>query len=490
MSNERLIDKLVVLLSLDAKPYKKTEKEIGDVTKKTAETIEKGASKGDANDKKRDRERTKRERTDAARRRKDAQEQQRRNVELNDQLVGLGRTAAGMFLGFETLKGAATLFNSYVTNTAAMGRSAENLGVGVHEFQTFGAAIKLAGGDAEAAKAQFASMQQSIFAATTRGERSPFIQTLATMGVYLRDSKGNVKDLTALLNELADAMQKRGLNRAQAFQFLQGAGVGEDVANLLLAKNRQELLNKAAATSGINQNQVDRATQLQLKRDNLKNNIGGFGNEVGAAITSLLLGKFKTYVDEGLSPAAKGAKHTGSMFLPALDEIGKKHGLPSGLLSAVAFQESSLNPDAVNKKSGAAGIMQLRPSIFPGAGHDPIKDMEVAATELERLFKVFGTWEAALAAYNDGQGNIESLLKTGKRRNGESGLPEETTKYISNILGPTPAAGGSTANNTNSVVTGPVTIQTNANSISGAAEDFSEMLRRKQDVAQANGGMY
>lgn len=488
MSNERLIEKLVVMLSLNAKPYEKTEKEVAASTKKTAETVEKGVAKNDTNDKKRDRERIKRERAESARRRKEAQEITRRNSELNEQLVNLGRTAAGMFLGFETLKGAANLFNNYVTNTAAMGRSAENLGIGVHEFQTFGAAIKLAGGDAEAAKAQFASMQQAIFAATTRGERSPFVQTLATMGVYLRDARGQVKPLTELLNELADAMQKRGLNRAQAFQFLQGAGVGEDVANLLLAKNRQELLDKASKTSTINAYQTEAAADVQKKRENFKAGMAALGHAVGAGIDNLILGR-KMDFDPAMSPDARKASHTGSMFLPALDEIGKAHGLPDGLLSAVAYQESHLDPDAVNKKSGARGIMQLMPNVFKGAGQDPIKDMETAATELQRLFKVFGTWEAALAAYNDGQGNIESLLTTGKRKNGQSGLPAETANYIANVIGPTPIAAANNPDHTNTVTTGPVTIQTNASTISGAAEDFSATLKRKMDVSQANTGM-
>jgi len=51
-----------------------------------------------------------------------------------------------------------------------MGRTTQNLGVDLHEFQSFGAAIKLAGGDADAAKGQFASMAQALFALTTRGD--------------------------------------------------------------------------------------------------------------------------------------------------------------------------------------------------------------------------------------------------------------------------------------------------------------------------------
>jgi len=57
------------------------------------------------------------------------------------------------------------------------------------------------------------------------------------------------------------------------------------------------------------------------------------------------------------------------------------------------------------------------------------------------------------------------------------------------VLGPTPGAGAGGATNSNSVTTGPVTIQTSAASLSGVGEDFSEALRRKQDISQANTGM-
>lgn len=486
---ERLIDKLVVMLSLDAKPYEKTEKEVAGLQKKTADNIEKGSAKGDANDKKRDRERVKRERTEAARRRRAAQEQQRQNAQAKDQLEGLGRTAAAMFLGFETLKGAFNAFNSYTSNTSGMGRTTANLGVDLHEFQTFGAAIKLAGGDADAAKPQFASLAQALFALTTRGEVSPFTQSLATFGVYARDAKGQLKPLTQLLNELADAMERRGLNRAQAFQFLQGAGVGEDVANLLLAKNRKDLFAKAAATSIITPGAADRSQRLLEKRENFKNQVGALGNIAGEAITSVLLQDFTSF-DKGMSPAAIKAKHTGSMFLPAFDEIGKAHGLPDGLLSAIAYQESHINPDAVNAKSGARGLMQLNPAFHPNAGKDPVADIEEAATELERLFKQFGSWGAAVAAYNDGSGNISSLLSTGKRKNGGVGLPEETSRYIANVLGPTPSAGAGGNTNSSKVTTGDISIHTSSSTLSGVGEDFSEAIRRKSDISQANTGLY
>jgi hypothetical protein len=446
---ERLIDKLVVMLSLDAEPYKKTEKQVAALQKKTAETVEKGSTKGDTNDKKRAREREKRERAEATRKRRAAQEQERQNAKLKDDLTGLGKTAAAMFIGFETLKGAITAFNAYTTNVSGMGRTTQNLGVDIHEFQGFGAAVKLAGGDADAAKAQFASMAQALFALTTRGEISPFTQALATFGVYARDAKGQIKPLTQLLNELADAMERRGLNRAQAFQFLQGAGVGEDVANLLLAKNRKDLLAKGAATSVISEQSAARSQRLLEKREGFKNFMGGLGNIAGEAVTNVLLGEAGRF-DEGMSPAAAKAKHTGSMWLEAFGGVEAEHPtLPKGLLSAIAFQESSLNPDAVNKSTGARGLMGLLPKYHPNAGKgDPVDDIREAAVELERLFKQFGTWAAAVAAYNDGSGNISSLLATGKRKNGGVGLPAETANYLAQVLGPTPGAAAVDRSNT------------------------------------------
>ena len=497
--SSKIIETLITVFALDASQYESASKKLEETKKKTEENVEKVSEKGDKKDKDRYRDKDKRERAAAARKRREAQESSRQNSQLRDELVGIGRAAAGMFLGFESIKGAIDVFNNYTNSSAGMGRNAQNLGVDVHEYQSLGAAVKLVGGNAEEAEQALAGMQQSIFALTTQGQRSPFVDSLQTMGVYLRDGKGQVRDLTALLKDLSDAMTRRGLSRPQQFQWLQQAGLPPGLINLLLDPNRNKLLEQASASSMRNQTSVDRSAAMQRSRENFKNTMGGLVDIGADTITGLLQGDYAGFghtasFDKNTSKAALGARRSGSPYNELGDVIGDKYGLPKGLLGSVGYEESRFNPDAVNAKSGARGMMQLMPQFHPEAGKDPEKDMEEAARELQRLYKIFGTWAAALAAYNDGQGDLESLMRTGHRskkgHEGETELPLETRKYVQDILGaPTPAAGTTGGGNTTHITVGDVTIPTTASTVSGLASDFSDTLRRKQNSTQANSGM-
>lgn len=115
-------------------------------------------------------------------------------------------------------------------------------------------------------------------------------------------------------------------------------------------------------------------------------------------------------------------------FQPYFDQSSAAHALPYGLLLQQGVVESNLLPQA-RSNMGAVGIMQMVPTWFPGAGQDAVADIERAATEMARLFSVFGSWTLALAAYNAGQGNVQ---KYGNR------VPpfSETRNYVQKILGP------------------------------------------------------
>jgi soluble lytic murein transglycosylase-like protein len=101
------------------------------------------------------------------------------------------------------------------------------------------------------------------------------------------------------------------------------------------------------------------------------------------------------------------------------------HGLPAGLLSRVAYQESRYNPDAYNP-SGASGIMQIIPKWHPGVDvWNPTEAIWYAAKYLRQLYNQFGSWTYALAAYNWGPGNLS--------RKGIDNAPLETRNYIAEI---------------------------------------------------------
>lgn len=108
----------------------------------------------------------------------------------------------------------------------------------------------------------------------------------------------------------------------------------------------------------------------------------------------------------------------------AFDFAASAFDLPRGLLERVAYQESRFRT-SVRSTAGALGIMQLMPDTAAELMVDPLKPSEAiygAAKYLRRLFDRFGSWTAALAAYNWGPGNVASY--------GLDSLPAETRAYV------------------------------------------------------------
>lgn len=93
-----------------------------------------------------------------------------------------------------------------------------------------------------------------------------------------------------------------------------------------------------------------------------------------------------------------------------------KSGLPAALLYAMILKESSGNPDAQHKKSGARGLMQLKAAAAGehGVGYDelfdPEKNVEAGSGYLARMMERFeGDPKRALSAYNVGPGNTRKF---------------------------------------------------------------------------------
>jgi len=125
----------------------------------------------------------------------------------------------------------------------------------------------------------------------------------------------------------------------------------------------------------------------------------------------------------------------------------KEEGVPQDLIY-LAQAESGFHPLAVSRV-GARGMWQFMAGRGRGYGlqrtrwvddrQDPEKATRAAARHLKDLYKQFGDWYLAMAAYNSGPGGVQSAVKrTGYadfwelyRRNV---LPRETRNYVPIIL--------------------------------------------------------
>ena len=133
-------------------------------------------------------------------------------------------------------------------------------------------------------------------------------------------------------------------------------------------------------------------------------------------------------------------------YFPLFEEVLDKYDLPLEI-KYLAIVESALKPRA-KSRVGATGLWQfmfstgkmygLNVSSYVDERMDPIKATEASAKYLSKLYKIFGDWDLALAAYNSGPGNVSKAIR---RSGGYTNywnirpyLPRETAGYLPAFL--------------------------------------------------------
>lgn len=125
----------------------------------------------------------------------------------------------------------------------------------------------------------------------------------------------------------------------------------------------------------------------------------------------------------------------------------RERGMPEDLLY-LSMIESGFNPTAKSNAS-AVGLWQfmaptardygLRVDSYVDERRDPEKSTDAALRHLQDLYKQFGSWNLAAAAYNSGAGRVGRVMReiTGAERGTDydfwrirERLPEETAQYV------------------------------------------------------------
>ena len=129
-------------------------------------------------------------------------------------------------------------------------------------------------------------------------------------------------------------------------------------------------------------------------------------------------------------------------YFPIFEEYLDKYDIPLEI-KYLAIVESALKPRA-KSRVGATGLWQfmyqtgkqfdLNVSSYVDERYDPIRATEAACKYLSSLYKIFGDWDLALAAYNSGPGNVSKAIRRsgGKTNywNIRHNLPRETAGYL------------------------------------------------------------
>ena len=132
-----------------------------------------------------------------------------------------------------------------------------------------------------------------------------------------------------------------------------------------------------------------------------------------------------------------------------IQQVLREEQVPQDLIYQ-AVAESGFKPQALNARSGAAGMWQFMPYSMNGMTRnawfderfDPVKSTRAYARYIKELYNQFGDWYLAMAAYDWGPGNVQrAVQRTGYadfwelyRRNA---LPTETKNYVPIILAAT-----------------------------------------------------
>jgi membrane-bound lytic murein transglycosylase D len=117
-------------------------------------------------------------------------------------------------------------------------------------------------------------------------------------------------------------------------------------------------------------------------------------------------------------------------------------------LALLPFIESAFNPQAVSS-ANAAGMWQFMPATgkhfelkqnaFRDDRRDVLASTRAALDYLQKLYRMFGDWELALAAYNWGEGSVGKAIAKNKRAGlglsySDLNMPTETRFYVPQLL--------------------------------------------------------
>ncbi|WP_052302056.1 LysM peptidoglycan-binding domain-containing protein [Desulfobulbus propionicus] len=153
----------------------------------------------------------------------------------------------------------------------------------------------------------------------------------------------------------------------------------------------------------------------------------------------LFQGKQRNYFTQWLARS--------TIYRPYIERELKRAGLPLDLVY-LAMIESGFNPSAYSPAEacglwqfmeGTAQTYKLRVDSWVDERREPEKATKAAIRYLSRLYSQFGDWYLAVAAYNAGEGKIDTAMKTYNASDfwevaASEGIFMETKRYVPKLI--------------------------------------------------------
>lgn len=195
---------------------------------------------------------------------------------------------------------------------------------------------------------------------------------------------------------------------------------------------------------------INNYINLSLEPRNSENTVEPYFNSLSFANETLPLGdkrirsKMYAYLEahsfENLNTSKLHRK--AEKWFPIIEPILKKYGIPSDF-KYMPLVESGL--DSGTSSKGAAGYWQFMPQTARDFGlkvnsgiderHNIQKSTVAAAKYLKSLYKEFGSWTLAAAAYNIGEGSLKRHIDKQNQDNYfKMKLNRETASYVYKLI--------------------------------------------------------
>ena len=197
---------------------------------------------------------------------------------------------------------------------------------------------------------------------------------------------------------------------------------------------------------------IEEANEVTFPVDpNIKAKAEAEIKETHSDLPLVLNDRVASYINYYSSPRGHGvlerALTRSGLYRDMIQRVLKEEGVPQDLIY-LAQAESGFQPLALSR-AGARGMWQLMAQRASGYGlqrnwwvderQDPEASTRAAARHLKDLYKEFGDWYLAMAAYNSGPGTVlKAVQRTGYadfwQLYNRGVLPKETQNYVPIIL--------------------------------------------------------
>jgi membrane-bound lytic murein transglycosylase D len=182
------------------------------------------------------------------------------------------------------------------------------------------------------------------------------------------------------------------------------------------------------------------------QKDKVREQVAATVSQLPLSVTDAVLGYINYFSNRGRRTLLYGLQRSGR-YRPMIQRVLEEEGVPQELIH-LAQAESGFFP-RVFSRAAAGGMWQfvkfrgneygLKQTPYTDDRMDPEMATRAAARHLRDLYKEFGDWYLAIAAYNCGPGVVEKAVeRTGYadfwELRSRGVLPAETTNYVPIIL--------------------------------------------------------